>query len=80
MSGSERERELASFSVLKKTETQAWRRNGVKNTVQEFLDYVFFSPFPPHAWDSVFFHNTEIGKFFRSNFLTFFRTRALDTH
>ena len=32
--------------------------------VQKFLDSVFFSPFPRHTWDSVFFfQNTEIGKF-----------------
>ena len=46
------ERGLASFSVMKKTESQTWGRNGVKkNRVQEFLDYVFFASFPPHAWD-----------------------------
>jgi hypothetical protein len=51
-----RERGLARFSVLKKTESQTWGRNGnKKKRVQEFLYSVFFSPFPPHAWDSGFF-------------------------
>ena len=40
----------------------------------------FFTPFLPHFWDSVFFQNTEKTKFSFSHFLTFFRTRVLDTH
>ena len=27
--------------------------------VQEFSDSVFFTPFPPHVWDSVFFQCTK---------------------
>ena len=38
------ERGLAIFSVLKKTESQAWGGNDAeKNKVQELLDFVFFS-------------------------------------
>ena len=38
------ERELASFSVLKKTESQTWGRKGVKkNRVQEILGLCFFN-------------------------------------
>ena len=56
------ERGLASFSVLKKTESQTWGRNGVrkKNRIQEFLDSVFLRTISPHAWDSVFFRTLKL--------------------
>ena len=55
--------------------------NGVeKIKVQEFLDSVFFSTFPPHALDSVFFQSTEIGKSSLSHFLKIFRARVLDIY
>ena len=31
-----------------------------KNRVQELLDSVFFTSFPPHAWDSVFFRAAKL--------------------
>ena len=39
----------------------------------------FFSPFPPHVWDSVFFRTLK-KQISLSHFLTFFRTRVLNTH
>ena len=47
-----------------------------KNRVQQLLDSVFFTPFLPHVWDSVFFlQNTKKNKVLSlSHFLTFFRT------
>ena len=88
ISGSERERGLASFSVLKKTESQTWERNGV----QELLDWVFLTPFLPHDCNpffmghggppclGLFFQSNEIGKSSLFHFLKFLRTRVLDTH
>ena len=55
------ERGLASFSVLKKTESQTWGRNGVKKTESKSSwTLFFFASFPPHAWDSVFFRTLKL--------------------
>ena len=58
-----RERGLASFSVLKKTESQALGGNVVKSPrVQEFLDsfFLLLQTIPPHAWGSVFFRKIKL--------------------
>ena len=55
-----RERGLASFSVLKKTESQTWGRNGEKKS-QRIL---------------VVFQSTEIGKSSLSHFLKFFQDQG----
>ena len=55
------ERGLASFSVLKKTESQTWGRNGVKKKSPRVLGLFFFpAPFLLHAWDSVFFRTLKL--------------------
>ena len=53
-----RERELASFSVLKKTESQTWERNGVKKTESK-SSWTLFFPMPV----TLFLQSTEIGVF-----------------
>ena len=54
-----RERGLDSFSFLKKTESQAWGRNGKKKR-KKVLKTFFFKPFLPHAWDSVFLRTLKL--------------------
>ena len=48
------ERGLASFSVLKKTECQAWGGNGASLRTLEL------TPFLPHVLDSVFFRTLKL--------------------
>ena len=47
---------------------------------KNFLDSIFFEPFLPHIWDSVFFQTTKNYKSSLYPFLTFFSTRILEAH
>ena len=56
-----RERELANFSALKKTESQTWGGNGeTKTESKNFSTLFFLTPFLPYVWDSGFFFRTLI--------------------
>ena len=56
-----RERGLANFSALKKTESQAREGNGEKKTESKnSWTLFFFTPFLPHVWDSVFFRAPKL--------------------
>ena len=51
-----------------------------KTESNKFLESVFFKPFLPHVWDSVFFQTTKNNKFSQYPFQTFFSTRVLETY
>ena len=77
-----RERGLANYSALKKTESQTCGGNGEKkDRVQELLDSVFSHHSSPMSGTLLFFRTLKLAiPLSLSHFLKFFRIRVLDTH